>query len=118
MASGWKIFSLLMYKNLIVRKRHWRLTIFLQALVPIGLFALLQAVRDFSVQSPVVVNENTYYSVETQDELMEKMNNDLNKVYYTPNNVHTRKIMESVRYCLRLLPDSKYKMEVEKYSVF
>ncbi|XP_039306572.1 retinal-specific phospholipid-transporting ATPase ABCA4 [Solenopsis invicta] len=106
MASGWKIFGLLMYKNLIVRKRHWRMTIFLQALIPIGLFALLQAVRDFTAQPPVVVNQSTYYPVYTQDELMQKINNDLNKVYYTPNNIRTHQIMESVRYCLRLLPDN------------
>lgn len=84
------------------------MTIFLQALVPIGLFALLQAVRDFSVQSPVVVNESTYYPIETQEDLIRKIDNDLNKVYYVPNNTYTKKIMESVRYCLVLLPESKY----------
>ncbi|XP_012538072.1 phospholipid-transporting ATPase ABCA1 [Monomorium pharaonis] len=105
MACG-KIFGLLIYKNMIVRKRHWRMTIFLQALVPIALFALLQAVRDFSVQSPVEVKENTYYPVHTQDDLMKKINNALNKVYYTPKNEDTYKMMESVRYCLKLLPDN------------
>ncbi|TGZ53371.1 phospholipid-transporting ATPase ABCA3 [Temnothorax longispinosus] len=106
MASGWKIFGLLMYKNLIVRKRHWRSAIFLQALVPIVLFALLQALRDFSVQPPVVVNQSTYYPINTQDELMRKLDNDLHKVYYVPKNPYTEKIMESVRYCLVLLPKS------------
>lgn len=114
MASG-KIFGLLMYKNFIVRKRHWRMTIFLQALIPIGLFALLQAVRDFSVQSPIVVNVNTYYPVYTQDELMKNINSALNKVYYTPKNAYTHKIMESVRYCLMLPSASKYEV-VEKYK--
>lgn len=108
MASGLRIFCLLLYKNLLVRKRHWRMTIFLQALVPIGLFALLQSVRDFSVQSPVMVNESTYYPINTQDELIKKIDNDLNKVYYVPRNSYTEKIMESVRYCLVLLPESKY----------
>lgn len=108
MANGWKIFCLLLYKNLLVRKRHWRMTIFLQALVPIGLFALLQAVRDFSVQSPVVMNESTYYPIYTQEDLIKKIDNDLNKVYYVPKNTYTINIMESVRYCLMLLPESKY----------
>ncbi|XP_012054736.1 PREDICTED: ATP-binding cassette sub-family A member 1 [Atta cephalotes] len=106
MASGWKIFGLLMYKNMIVRKRHWRMMIFLQALVPIVVFALLQAVRDFSVQPPVVVNVSTHYPLYTQDELMEKIDNSLHKVYYVPKNAYTDKIMESVRYCLRLLPEN------------
>lgn len=108
MASGWKIFGLLLHKNLIVRKRHWRMTIFLQALVPIGLFMLLQAVRDFSVQSPVVVNKSTSYPVYTQDALISRLDNDLNKIYYVPKNAYTEKIMESARRCLRLLPDSKH----------
>lgn len=116
MASGWKIFGLLLLKDFIVRKRHWRMTILLQALVPIGLFALLQAVRDFSVESPVVVNTTTYYPVYTQDELMMKIDNDINKVYFLPENPHTEKIMESVRYCLHLLPDSEYGMAIEKYK--
>jgi len=116
MASGWKIFVLLLYKNLIVRKRHWCLTIFLQTLVPIGLFMLLQAVRDFSVQSPVMVNVNTYYPAKTQDDLISNFNNGINKVYYLPKNAYTEKIMESVRHCLYLHPECKYKMVIEKYK--
>ncbi|XP_018365508.1 PREDICTED: retinal-specific ATP-binding cassette transporter-like [Trachymyrmex cornetzi] len=120
MASGWKIFGLLMYKNMIVRKRHWRMTIFLQALVPIIVFALLQAVRDFSVQPPVVVNVSTYYPLYTQDELMEKIDHALNKVYYVPKNAYTDKIMESVRHCLRLLPENMngFANETELVNVY
>ncbi|XP_011879850.1 PREDICTED: retinal-specific ATP-binding cassette transporter-like [Vollenhovia emeryi] len=106
MAGGWKIFGLLMRKNLIVRMRHWRLTIFLQALIPVGIFVLLQAVRDFSVQSPVVVNETTYYPIMLQDHLAKKLDNGINKVYYVPKHTYTDKIMESVRYCLMILPGS------------
>lgn len=108
MASGWKILGLLLYKNLIVRKRHWRMTLFLQALVPIGLFALLQAVRDFSVNAPIVVNESIHYSIDTQEGLMGKLDNALNNIYYLPKNSYTDKIMESTRKCLQLLPDSKF----------
>ncbi|XP_011050473.1 PREDICTED: ATP-binding cassette sub-family A member 1-like isoform X1 [Acromyrmex echinatior] len=120
MASGWKIFGLLMYKNMIVRKRHWRMMIFLQTLVPIAVFALLQAVRDFSVQPPVVVNVSTYYPLYTQDELMEKIDNALHKVYYVPKNAYTDKIMESVRYCLHLLPENMngFANETEVVNVY
>ncbi|XP_011704819.1 PREDICTED: uncharacterized protein LOC105460070, partial [Wasmannia auropunctata] len=105
MASRWKIFGLLMYKNLIIRKRHWRMTIFLQALVPIALIALLQTIRDFNVQSPVVVNVSTLYPVQTQQDLMQKIDNDEHQVYYVPKNAHTDKIMHSIRNCLdSLLP--------------
>jgi len=121
MASGLKIFGLLLYKNLIVRKRHWRMTILLQALVPIGLVVLLQAVRDFSVQPPVKINESTYYPMYTQDELMKKINSELNKVYYVPKNTEiTEKIMEPVRRCLGLMPESKYclKWRLRNINIF
>lgn len=107
MACGCKIFALLLYKNLIVRKRHWRMTILLQTLVPIALFSLLQAVRDYSVQPPVVMNESTYHPIQTQDKLM-NIDNDINVIYYLPKNEYTDKIMESTRKCLGLVPDSKH----------
>lgn len=106
MASGLKIFMLLLYKDLIVRKRHWRMIILLQTLVPIALFSLLQAVRDYSVQSPVKITENTYYPIQKKDDLMH-LDNALTKLYYLPTNKYTSRIMESTRYCLGLLPDSK-----------
>lgn len=104
-----RIFALLLYKDLIVRMRHWRTTLFLQTLVPIALFTLLQAVRDYSVQSPVKVTENTYYPIQTKNDLID-IENELNKLYYLPKNKYTDRIMNSTRYCLGLLPESKFKV--------
>lgn len=84
------------------------MTLFLQALVPIGLFALLQAVRDFNAQPPTIINENTYYPIQTQDDLIKKIDYDLNNVYYLPKNTYTNKIMESARNCLGLVSESKH----------
>ncbi|XP_029158875.1 LOW QUALITY PROTEIN: retinal-specific ATP-binding cassette transporter-like [Nylanderia fulva] len=106
MASGLKILGLLLYKDLIVRKRHWRMIIFLQALIPIGLVALLQAVRDFSANPPVIINETTFYPIQTQADLMEKLDNGLNNVYYLPKNPHIDMIMESARHCLGLVSEN------------
>ncbi|EZA61865.1 hypothetical protein DMN91_006090 [Ooceraea biroi] len=108
MANGWKIFGLLMYKNLIVRKRHWRLTIFLQAFVPIGLFALLQAMRDFSVNPPIVYNESIHYDIQMKEDLIRnKIDNSINQMYYVPKNSYTEQIMENyTRNCLLLLPEN------------
>lgn len=108
MASEWKIFSLLLYKDLIVRKRHWGMTLFLQTLIPVGLFVLLQAVRDFNAEPPTIINGSTFYPIQTQDDLMENINDELNNVYYLPKNAYTVKIMESARQCLRLVSESKY----------
>jgi len=112
MANVCKIFGLLLYKDLIVRKRHWRLTIFLQALVPIGLFALLQAMRDFSVQPPTVYNESLHYDIETKEDLKNKISNAIHHVYYVPKNTYIDEIMENARYCLYLLPQSNHLIQM------
>lgn len=101
MAAGIKTFGLLLYKNLIVRKRHWKTTIFLQCLIPIALFVLIQAVRDFSVQPPRVINESTYYPIESKEKLTE-VNREFTLLYYVPRNPYTESILEDVRLCLKL----------------
>lgn len=109
MAGNLKIFGLLIYKNLIVRKRHWRQTIFLQAFVPIALFALLQAMRDFSVQPPHRYNESIHHAIQTKENLvLDKIDNDITQIYYVPRNAYTDKIMEEARKCLRLHSESKH----------
>ncbi|XP_076173170.1 ATP-binding cassette sub-family A member 17 isoform X2 [Ptiloglossa arizonensis] len=95
------VLSLLLYKDLIVRLRHWKTAIFLQCLVPIALFVLIQAVRDFSVQPPRIINESTYYPIETKKELIE-INTEFTFLYYVPQNEITQNIMENVRICLQL----------------
>ncbi|XP_076644769.1 phospholipid-transporting ATPase ABCA3 [Halictus rubicundus] len=101
MANEIRIFSLLLYKNFLVRLRHWKSAIFLQCMVPIALFALIQAVRDFSVLPPRVINESTYYPIESKDELTE-INTQFTYLYYVPQNEYTEKIMEDTRICLML----------------
>lgn len=105
MKSDIRTFGLLLYKNLIIRRRHWKLTIFLQCLIPIALFMLIQAVRDFSVQPPRVINESTYYPIETKEELT-VLNRDYTFLYYVPQNLYTETILEDVRMCLKLSHES------------
>ncbi|KOC60391.1 ABC transporter A family member 6 [Habropoda laboriosa] len=101
MGSTIRTFGLLLYKNLLIRKRHWKMTIFLQCLVPITLFILIQAMRDFSVQPPRIINESTYYPIETKDKLT-YLNREFTVLYYVPQNSYTESILEDVRMCLKL----------------
>ena len=101
MASKMRIFGLLLYKNLIVRLRHWKMGIFMQCLIPVALFVLIQAVRDFSVQPPRVIKESTYYPIETKEELT-VINRDFTFLYYVPKDAHTDSIMEDARMCLKM----------------
>ncbi|CAL7939782.1 unnamed protein product [Xylocopa violacea] len=96
-----RIFCLLLYKNLMVRGRHWKMTIFVQCLMPIALFTLIQAVRDYSVKPPRVINESSYYPIETKEELT-VINREFLLLYYVPQNSYTESIIEDVRMCLNL----------------
>ncbi|XP_053973007.1 retinal-specific phospholipid-transporting ATPase ABCA4-like isoform X1 [Hylaeus volcanicus] len=109
MRNGIRIFRLLLQKNLIVRIRHWKIAIFLQCLVPIALFVLIQAVRDFSVQPPRVIHENTYYPIVTKNEFS-PVNRIFTYLYYVPQNDYTTNIMEDIRMC--------FKMPYERVSGF
>lgn len=101
MTKELRTFGLLLYKNLIVRKKHWKTTIFLQCLIPISLFILIQAIRDFSVQPPLVFNESTYYPIQTKQKLT-LLNREFTQLYYVPQNSYTENILEDVRMCLKL----------------
>lgn len=101
MTNNIRTFGLLLYKNLIVRVRHWKTTIFLQSLIPILLFILIQFVRDFSVQPSRVINETTYYPINMKEELIQT-NRDLNLVYYVPQNSYIKRILDNIRICLKL----------------
>ncbi|XP_076395704.1 phospholipid-transporting ATPase ABCA3 isoform X2 [Megachile rotundata] len=98
MANNIRLFALLLYKNLIVRCRHWKTTLFVQCLIPIALFVLIQATRDFSVQPPRKINESTHYH---PDELT-SINIDMTFLYYVPRNSYTQNLMNDIRLCLRL----------------
>lgn len=102
-----RTFNLLLYKNLLVRMRHWKTGLFLQSMVPIALFVLLQTVRDFSVQPRKVINESTYYPIETKEELTGAINRELTFIYYVPQNEYTENIMESTRVCLEMPSSSR-----------
>ncbi|XP_050474315.1 phospholipid-transporting ATPase ABCA1-like [Bombus huntii] len=101
MGNNIRNFGLLLHKNLIVRKRHWKTTIFLQCSVPIALFVLIQAVRDFSVQPSRVINGSTYYPIENKEQLT-VINRDYTFLYYVPHNTYTKSILEDIRICMTL----------------
>lgn len=94
-----RIFRLLLYKNYLVRKRHWKTGLFIEILMPLLLFVLIQSCRDFSAQQPQEFSNNTYYEVKTKAELLNKLNY-MTIIYFVPENRFTRTLMEITRSCL------------------
>ncbi|KAF7399046.1 hypothetical protein HZH66_006943 [Vespula vulgaris] len=95
-----RVFGLLLRKNFLVRIRHWKLTLFLQILLPVLLFALTQAVRDFNSTPPKVVTTDTYYPLQNKSNLLNLIRRSLTTIYFVPNDKSTLELMDSTENCL------------------
>ena len=104
----WRIFSLLMYKNFLVRKRHWKSAIFVQIMLPVLLFLFVQTIRTLilkpidSPSKPSKNNNNSIYKISEMDILIKEHDYVLKyiTIYYTPIDEFTNQTMTSVRDCL------------------
>lgn len=54
----WRLFKLLLWKNLLVRKKHWISMFVMTLLIPFFIFALVQTTRDFIVRK---WNDDTFF---------------------------------------------------------
>lgn len=77
-------------------------------LIPIGTFALIQAVRDYSVNQPMSYNHSTFYPIHTEIELLHGINIESNRLYFLPSNTHTQEIMRNTQICLALPAERNY----------
>ncbi|KAK2576776.1 hypothetical protein KPH14_005420 [Odynerus spinipes] len=100
MKEWYRVLGLLLYKNFIVRIRHWKITLFLQVLLPIALFALTQAARDFNAAPPTVVETDSYYPLKDEEELLHDIGR--HTIYFVPNNTYTTEIMRSAMPCMKI----------------
>ncbi|XP_043500226.1 ATP-binding cassette sub-family A member 7-like [Polistes fuscatus] len=96
-----RIFGLLLRKNFIVRLMHWKVTLFVQILLPITLFALMQALRDLNSGPPIVVTIDTYYPPKSEDDLLKNAKKSLLKIYFVPNDPSTEEFMKLTARCLQ-----------------
>lgn len=89
-------FQLIMWKNLLIRKRHWLLTAF-EIAIPILLFLLVAYVRgqipDLGRQE---YNETTIYKPNTMKDILQDFPAKT-VVLYSPNEPFHNKLMETVR---------------------
>ncbi|XP_051153055.1 phospholipid-transporting ATPase ABCA1-like [Leptopilina boulardi] len=110
MASKWRLFTLLMWKNFTVRKRHWKNCLFGEILIPVFLFILIQAVRDFGdfSASPDIELEvnDIIFPVQSKGDLLTIVKQLDPSIYYIPKNNYTQNLMEKTRNCLGLHHDS------------
>ncbi|PSN44306.1 ATP-binding cassette sub-family A member 3 [Blattella germanica] len=97
MASVLRKLNLVIWKNLIIRKRHWILTI-LEIVIPTLLFVLCAAVRSNISESESNEKPESYFPVWTEENLA-KPNGQLyqdNVFLYAPNNSFGKEMVTEV----------------------
>lgn len=105
-------FQLIMWKNLLIRKRHWLLTAF-EIAIPILLFLLVAYVRG---QIPDLgrheYNETTIYKADSMKHIMRDIPTTV--VLYSPNEPFHKKLMETVRLKLAIPNGFVYSYDSER----
>lgn len=112
MAIKWRLFTLLMWKNFTVRKRHWKVSLLVEILIPVLLFTLIQVVRDFvdvgGLSDTEIQFNDTIFPIQSREEIL-KIANDLNpSIYFIPKNNYTQYLMDKTRNCLGLPRESRF----------
>ncbi|XP_043287897.1 phospholipid-transporting ATPase ABCA1-like [Venturia canescens] len=100
MAEYFRIFKLLMKKNMIVRKKHWKMSLFVEIMIPLLLFLLGQIVRASSGSDPVKIQSNTYHQIDYPNRY--QINFDNFQIRYTPVNPLTTKLMNDTVTCMEI----------------
>lgn len=89
-------FGLVMWKNLLLRKRHWIITS-CETVIPVALFILAAVIQSQLKSSDVNHVAPEYFPIEKEDTMTSYINWMCNKtVLYAPNNNFTSCIMGSV----------------------
>lgn len=86
--------GLVVWKNLLLRKRHWIVTSF-EIVIPIVLFIVAAVIRFMITSSIVIINPAEYFPVRYEYMLKQYLKYD-SSLLYAPNNSFTRYIMDNV----------------------
>jgi hypothetical protein len=88
--------GLVMWKNLLLRKRHWIVTS-LEIVIPVGLFILAAVIRTLSPSPEVNITPAQYFYVESEENLRLYFGFYNSPLLYAPNNSFTRYIMDNIK---------------------
>ncbi|XP_015521738.2 retinal-specific phospholipid-transporting ATPase ABCA4 [Neodiprion lecontei] len=93
----------LIYKNIIVRKRHLIGTL-IEILLPACIVATILAVRSNLDVEPIHVRNSTYYEMRTSSEVVRDTSRSRVRLYYKPQTELTKNLMRNVTECMGILP--------------
>jgi hypothetical protein len=88
-------FGLVVWKNLLLRKRHWIVTSF-EIVIPVVLFILAAVIQSLLQPSAAIHVSASYRPIQNEDEVTSYISSVCNtSVLYAPNNTFTRSIMDN-----------------------
>ena len=99
MTTFFRKLSLVLWKNLIIRKRHWLLTIF-EIVIPTLLFIMLAAVRSDMTASTDDFHPESYSPVWSESQLIESKH--IPTLLFAPAHNFTTRLVKEVAKELRL----------------
>ncbi|KAF7992262.1 hypothetical protein HCN44_001587 [Aphidius gifuensis] len=102
MTNMMRIFTLLLKKNLTVRKKKWGQTYLIQIGISVGLFLLAELIRLLADEGITVINHDTYHDPKNSIEILQNFPRRSAVIHYTPQFATTKDFMESVRLCLKV----------------
>jgi len=87
-------FGLVVWKNLLLRKRHWIVTSF-EIVIPVALFILAAVIQSQLQTSAVSHVSANYRPIQNEDKVTSYISSVRNRtVLYAPNNAFTSSIMD------------------------
>nr|CAD7432558.1 unnamed protein product [Timema monikensis] len=89
-------FSLVLWKNFVIRKRHWLLTLF-EIAIPIILFAIMALIKSNVNTTHGPIRDATYFSTTNLESISQYFRFSNPVVYYTPDSEPQRTIMNRVK---------------------
>lgn len=98
-AEKLRVFKLLLYKDFLVRRRHWILGLFVEIAIPLLLFLTVWGLRNLTVYTPIGPNSDSsiMYEVEEKNEFLPSIGT---KIYVVPDNPFITLYMHEVETCL------------------
>jgi hypothetical protein len=88
-------FGLVMWKNLLIRKRHWIVTSF-EIVIPVVLFILAAVIQSQLITSDVNNVSANFFEFENESQVTTNIARCNKPVLYAPNNSFTSRIMGDV----------------------
>ncbi|KAL7306039.1 hypothetical protein TKK_0001504 [Trichogramma kaykai] len=101
-----RVLGLLMHKNYLIRKRQWKMSVFGEFLVPVGLIILIWAIRNLTAVPSVKIDTPKYYDSISRDSIINQQNFRVKTILYAPENYFTKKFMTELT--TNCLPMSEY----------